>query len=106
MLALLGRDEKSSLSFTNKSPEDYFKGFRTLIVFTWVCSNLILTATILNISSTNQIKFGSALQTTQGSVVFIAIVFWRIAGDALFKFAGVVAYLVLNTCWRKGYPLR
>lgn len=77
--------------------ERYYKGWRTFIVFAWVLSNVILAATIINIPSTKVIKFGPALHATQGSVIFIAIVFWRIAGDAVIKFAGVLVYLIINT---------
>lgn len=83
------------------TPERYYKGWRTFIVFSWVLSNAILIATIINVPSMNEIKFGPALQASQGSVVFIAIIFWRIAGDAVFKFAGVLAYLIIKTFQRK-----
>lgn len=100
MLAELSRPKTLYKFSRGDDPAGYYKGMRTMVVFSWLLSNAILTATILNVPSMKEIKWGPALQVTQGSVVIIAIVFWRIAGDALLKFAGVVTYLIVNTCRR------
>ena len=78
----------------------YYRSMRTLIVFYWISSNVVLAVTIINVPSTDMIKFGPALQITQGSVVFIAIVFWRFAADAMIKAVGVVLYLLLGL-WKR-----
>ncbi len=89
--------------------EDYFRRARTLIVFAWVTSNMILVSIITNVPSTSVIRFGPEIHQTQGSVVFLAFIFWRFAADSLFKALGVPIYLISN--WmqkhsnKSAYPL-
>ena len=80
----------------------HYRNLRTLVVFAWISSNVILAAFIINFPTTSVIRFGPALQTTQGSVVFLAIVFWRFALDAVIKVFGAMLYLLLGILlgWR------
>lgn len=84
--------------------EAYFLYARTLIVCTWVTSNFILVSIIINIPSTSVIKFGPAVHQAQGSIIFLAFVFWRFAADSLFKALSVPMYLISN--WMQNRPNR
>lgn len=96
MLALLKEQRPLYISSITEDVGAYYRTFRTLLVFSWVLSNAILVLVIFNVPGMNKIKFGPSVQVTQGSIIFLAIVFWRIAGDALFKLAGVLIYLIWN----------
>ena len=76
--------------------EHHYRNLRTLTVFAWISSNVVLAAFMINFPAASVIRFGPALQTTQGSVVFIALIFWRFALDAVIKFVGAILYLLLS----------
>ncbi|KAF9295203.1 Chitin synthase, class 1 [Mortierella antarctica] len=67
--------------------EDYYREIRTRVLLTWIMSNAALVALV-----TSNI-FGDFTKTSQ---VYLGIVLWSVAGLALFRFIGSVAYMILR----------
>ncbi|KAF9103772.1 Chitin synthase, class 1 [Mortierella sp. AM989] len=67
--------------------EDYYREIRTRVLLAWIMSNALLVALI---TST---VFGDFKKT---STIYLGIVLWSVAGLALFRFFGSVAYMILR----------
>ncbi|KAG0029261.1 Chitin synthase, class 1 [Podila clonocystis] len=64
--------------------EDYYRTFRTRVLLAWIMSNVLLTTLV---TSTMFEDFKS---------IYLRIVLWTVAGQALFKLIGSVAYMILR----------
>ncbi|KAG0340775.1 Chitin synthase, class 1 [Podila humilis] len=67
--------------------EDYYREIRTRVLLAWIMSNALLVALV-----TSDV-FGPFTSTSK---VYLGIVLWSVAGLALFRFFGSVAYMVLR----------
>ncbi|KAF2672596.1 hypothetical protein BT63DRAFT_382463 [Microthyrium microscopicum] len=81
--------------------EDYYKGFRSIVVLAWMFSNLALCAVVLAIGGTTVIinpndKDSAEVQANERSKVYLSVVLWSVAGLSAFRFLGAMWFLVVR----------
>jgi len=74
--------------------EDYYKSFRSNVVCSWMITNFILVAAVLNISGFERIDTADTQQ--QNSTIYLAVILWSVAGLSLFRFIGACWFLVVR----------
>jgi chitin synthase len=76
--------------------EDYYKGFRTRLLLSWVLSNGFLVAAVFTATET----FSSADTVAKGvqpsTTLYLAIVLYMVLALAVFRFGGSCAYMVVR----------
>jgi chitin synthase len=74
--------------------DDYYRGFRTRLVLTWIACNAFLVALF------TQGEFESLLHTGTGSIgtAYTSFVLWTVALMAAFRFIGSTLYQILRLC--------
>lgn len=78
--------------------EDYYKGFRSVVVLTWMFMNLALCAAILQtggFSLTNN-STDEEKRKTEKATIYLKVVLWSVAGLALFRFLGAMWFLIVR----------
>ncbi|KAI5968166.1 chitin synthase I [Candida pseudojiufengensis] len=80
-----------------KNTEDYYAFIRSMTVLTWMFSNFVIIALVLETGGFNQ--FNRADQTeaevrSSRSEVFLTVILWTVAFMALFRFIGCIYYLL------------
>ncbi|KAI7864519.1 chitin synthase 1 [Spinellus fusiger] len=105
--AILSLKEKPKSIKESRPPktkqEDYYKGFRTRLVLTWIGCNAFLVALVT--SSSFQTLLPSSESHTSATLeesihsVYTEILLWSISAIGIFRFAGSVLYLILR-CFR------
>ncbi|KAH8553974.1 glycosyltransferase family 2 protein [Umbelopsis sp. PMI_123] len=76
--------------------DDYYRGFRTRLVLTWIACNAFLVAVF------TQGEFESLLHTGSGTIGtrYTSFILWIVAFMAAFRFIGSTLYQVLRVCGR------
>ncbi len=74
--------------------EDYYKGFRSIVVLVWMFCNGALCAVVLSIGGTGKIDVNNT--DSQRSTIYLAVVLWSVAGLSLFRFIGAMWFLVVR----------
>jgi len=74
--------------------EDYYKGFRSLVVLLWICSNLILGAVVLDAGGLESVEVSG--KDTSRATWYMAVVLWSVAALSLFRFIGAMWFLVVR----------
>jgi chitin synthase len=72
--------------------EDYYKSFRTILVTSWIISNMILVTIITN----GQVIFKWVGTYEERATVYLGFILWSVAGLSAVRFVGAVLYLVLK----------
>ncbi|KAF2203157.1 hypothetical protein GQ43DRAFT_470221 [Delitschia confertaspora ATCC 74209] len=86
----------------NPSPEDkqedYYKGFRSMVVLFWMFCNLALCALVLQTGGLEiTVEEGEEKEEkTQNAAIYLAVVLWSVAGLAAFRFIGAMWFLVVR----------
>ncbi|KAF2427412.1 hypothetical protein EJ08DRAFT_671691 [Tothia fuscella] len=102
--------EKELMSFGSKynppkkvpSPEDkqedYYKGFRSVVVLAWMFMNLALCAVVLQTGGLQvTIKIEDQEKArNQKARIYLSTVLWSVAGLSLFRFLGAMWFLVVR----------
>ncbi len=87
--------EVSSVSPSEKQ-EDYYKGFRSMVVLFWIFSNLSLAAVILS-TGLDQLYQGDASQTEESrAVIYMKVILFSVAALSLFRFIGATWFLIVR----------
>lgn len=76
--------------------EDYYKGFRSVVVLVWMFSNLALAAVVLSTAGLERVSPNSVTSGNQRSTIYMAVVLWSVAGLSLFRFIGAMWFLVVR----------
>ncbi|KAI9755285.1 MAG: vesicle formation at the endoplasmic reticulum [Chaenotheca gracillima] len=74
--------------------EDYYKGFRSVVVIVWMVCNFALAAVVLNTAGLE--RFNVKDTSLQRSTVYMAVVLWSVAALSLFRFIGAMWFLVVR----------
>jgi chitin synthase len=77
----------------SEKQEDYYKGFRSIVVLFWIVCNFGLVAVVLETAGLDLI---TATTTTSRSTIYMAVVLWSVAGLSLFKFVGATWFLIVR----------
>ncbi|KAI8097825.1 chitin synthase 2 [Gilbertella persicaria] len=81
--------------------DDYYRGFRTRLVLTWIGCNAILVAFVTSgtlhslLANTAEKQAVEEYESAVGSA-YTGFVLWMVAATATFRFVGSLLYLVLN----------
>jgi chitin synthase len=78
--------------------EDYYKGFRSIVVLTWMFMNLALCAVVLQTGGL-QVTVDPAKQAdeqNQKARIYLSVVLWSVAGLSLFRFIGAMWFLIVR----------
>jgi chitin synthase len=79
--------------------EDYYKGFRSIVVLTWMFMNLALCAVVLQTGGL-QITVAKGQDEkdarNQKAKIYLAVVLWSVAGLSLFRFVGAMWFLIVR----------
>jgi len=84
--------------------EDYYKGFRSIIVLAWMFTNLALCAVILNTGGAQVIVAPNEKPDVQKdekerarrAQIYLIVVLWSVAGLAAFRFLGAMWFLIVR----------
>jgi len=85
--------------------EDYYKGFRSIVVLAWIFCNLGLAAVVLNVGGLEQTSQGDGQTTTTTDVVaaentrfviYMSVVLYSVAVLAAVRFIGACWFLVVR----------
>lgn len=75
--------------------EDYYKGFRSQVVLSWIFSNLILAAIVLNVGGLERVKIDPAeSDATQRSTIYMRVVLYSVAGLSAIRWIGCVWFQI------------
>lgn len=76
--------------------EDYYKTFRSAVVLSWIFSNLILAAVVLNVGGLERIKIDedSSDDATQRSTIYMRVVLYSVAALSAVRWVGCVWFQV------------
>jgi chitin synthase len=81
-----------SLSDEDKK-EDYYKGFRSIIVLAWIFTNLILIIVVLQVGGSNVLAGENPTESEKNKAlyaqIYLKVVLWAVAGLSAFRFLGV-----------------
>ena len=75
--------------------EDYYKGFRSVVVLVWMACNLVLAAVVLNAGGFDRLEVGSP-DANSRATIYMQVVLWSVAGLSAFRFVGAVWFLVVR----------
>lgn len=81
--------------------DDYYRGFRTRLVLSWIGCNVMLVAFVTSgsfqslLPDSQQKQSPDEYQKSIGSA-YTCFILWMVAGMALFRFIGSTLYLVLR----------
>jgi chitin synthase len=92
--------EKKKPSADDKK-EDYYKGFRSIIVLGWMFTNLALCAVVLATGGTQVIinpnsAKPDAQQRNERTKIYLSVVLWSVAGLSFFRFLGAIWFLIVR----------
>jgi len=78
--------------------EDYYKGFRSVVVLAWMFSNLALCAVVLETGGLQVVVSPSDEQKSKDNRarIYLSIVLWAVAGLSLFRFIGATWFLIVR----------
>jgi len=74
--------------------EDYYKGFRSIVVLIWIFCNFALAAVVLDAAGLETINVKDT--SAQRATIYLAVVLWSVAGLSLFRFIGAMWFLVVR----------
>jgi hypothetical protein len=78
--------------------EDYYKGFRSIVVLFWMFCNLVLCAVVLQSGgleiTTDEDE--QAKKKTENAAIYLNVVLWSVAGLSAFRFIGAMWFLVVR----------
>jgi len=76
--------------------EDYYKGFRSAVVLSWIFSNLVLAAVVLNVGGLERIDVNknSSNDDTQRSTIYMKVVLYSVAVLSAIRWIGCVVFLL------------
>ena len=75
--------------------EDYYKGFRSAVVLSWMFCNLALAAVVLNAGGLQNIKLGSSAEATR-STIYMAVVLYSVVFLSAIRWIGCIWYLIVR----------
>ena len=78
--------------------EDYYKGFRSVVVLAWMFMNLALCAVVLQTGGLQVMVNPNEEQASQDfrAKVYLSVVLWSVAGLAAFRFVGAMWFLIVR----------
>jgi chitin synthase len=78
--------------------EDYYKGFRSVIVLGWMFSNLALCAVVLQIGGIKVYVNPADEEVSRNNraKIYLAVVLWSVAGLSFFRFVGAIWFLIVR----------
>ena len=74
--------------------EDYYKGFRSMVVLVWIFCNGALAAVVLNAAGLERVEVNN--NSSQRATIYLGVVLWSVAGLSLFRFIGAMWFLVVR----------
>jgi chitin synthase len=74
--------------------EDYYKGFRSMVVLAWIFCNGGLAAVVLNAAGLQRVSVTD--NSSQRATIYLGVVLWSVAGLSLFRFIGAMWFLVVR----------
>jgi hypothetical protein len=74
--------------------EDYYKGFRSMVVLAWIFCNGALAAVVLNAAGLQRVSVTD--NSSQRATIYLGVVLWSVAGLSLFRFIGAMWFLVVR----------
>ncbi|KAI9891522.1 MAG: Chitin synthase, class 1 [Vezdaea aestivalis] len=90
-------EEKKEVSPSDKQ-EDYYKGFRSSVVLSWMFCNFALVVTVLRTGGLDRINVSKDpdAKRQQRATIYMAVILWSVAGLSLFRFVGACWFLVVR----------
>ena len=82
--------------------EDYYKGFRSIVVLSWMFCNLALAAVVLNVGGIDKVNISGTADEDQDqteqqrATIYMAVVLYSVAVLSLIRFIGAVWFLVIR----------
>jgi len=76
--------------------EDYYKGFRSAVVLSWMFSNLVLAAVVLNTGGLERVTVGTSTDDeteNQRSTIYMAVVLYSVVVLSAIRWVGAVWFL-------------
>lgn len=96
----LGKPREKNIGKVDKSTaqQDYFKGFRTQVILSWMLCNAIVVALMTNQVILNQLQSTFTINTASAATArlnpFLAFIFYSILGLSFVRFVGSTSYIV------------
>jgi chitin synthase len=80
--------------------EDYYKGFRSVIVLAWMFTNLALCSVVLQTGGMqvviNPNKSAAEQNADNNAKIYLSVVLWSVAGLSAFRFLGAMWFLIVR----------
>jgi chitin synthase len=80
--------------------EDYYKGFRSVVVLAWMFTNLALCSVVLQTGGMQVIinpdKTAAEQTSDQNAKIYLSVVLWSVAGLSAFRFLGAMWFLIVR----------
>lgn len=75
--------------------EDFYKGFRSIVVLSWMFCNLALAGVVLNAGGLQNIKLGNQ-ESEQRSTIYMAVVLYSVVFLSAIRWIGCIWFLVVR----------
>ena len=80
--------------------DDYYKGFRSVIVLAWMFTNLALCSVVLQTGGMqvviSQNKSAAEQSADNNAKIYLSVVLWSVAGLSAFRFLGAMWFLIVR----------
>lgn len=94
------REEQQRKEKEEEKQKDYYAFIRSMVVLTWITTNFVIIALVLETGGVNQLaKDDSSTTTTDDatssrSEVYLTVILWIVAFMAAFRLTGTIYYLI------------
>lgn len=87
--------------------EDYYKGFRSIVVLVWMFCNLALCAVVLQTGGLQvTVKTDERdSDANRKATIYMAVVLWSVAALSLFRFIGAMWFLIVRMVSQTSFKL-
>lgn len=99
LMTPVSKESNSDTVDAEEQDKFYFAFFRSMTVLTWMFSNFILVAVVINTGGLSQFSEssnddGSTILPTKKTFIFLSVILYIVAFMALFRFLGSTIYLI------------
>jgi len=96
----LKREEQLRKEKEEEKKKDYYAFIRSMVVLTWITTNFVIIALVLETAGVNQLSDSTSKTnsvddaTSTRSEIFLTVILWIVAFMAAFRLCGTIYYLI------------
>lgn len=94
----LRREEQQRKEKEEEKKKDYYAFIRSMVVLTWITTNFVIIALVLETGGVNQLSSSSTTDANDAisnrSEIFLTVILWIVAFMAAFRLLGTIYYLI------------